>query len=211
MIDKPAPGQEKKPKLLIMDNGPLSVLSEIDGALDWLFKPGCEVWMTDIVLIEARRPPSPGGRPRKAARANFEKWFSHNRYRVKVIETATGERFTRNLKLWEMAGRPEGMEPDTTDLGEASIISKLRAIRTVVSEDGTAIVLMDDRASRAAVKALPLNVDLMGTQTFVAWMAEDFRVKEAENAWGTLEAILGSELDQGEDDDPVYVRNFGMS
>ena len=36
MIAKPEPGQEKKPKLLIADNGPISVLSEIDGALDWL-------------------------------------------------------------------------------------------------------------------------------------------------------------------------------
>jgi hypothetical protein len=36
VIMKPAPGDEKKPKLLIMDRTPLSVLSNLDGALDWV-------------------------------------------------------------------------------------------------------------------------------------------------------------------------------
>jgi hypothetical protein len=211
MIDKAEPGQEKRPKLLIMDNGPLSVLSEIEGALDWLFKPGCEVWMTDLVLIEARRPPGPAGRMRRAARANFEDWFGRNKYRIKIVETATGEAFARNLRLWELAGCPQDLEPATANLGEASILSKLKVVRTAIDEDEAVIVLMDDRAGRAAVKALPLNVDLMGTQTFVAWMAEDFGVNEAENAWAALSVLLGSELDPGEDDDPVYVRNFRMT
>jgi len=208
MIAKPEPDQEKQPKLLIADNGPISVLSEID-ALDWLFKPGCEVWMTDMVLIEARRQPKPGGRDRKAARASFEDWFERNRFRIKVVDTTTGQQFRNNMQLWEMAGRPEGHEPSTANLGEASILSKLEAIRETVAENQAAIVLMDDRNGRAAAKTLRLNIDLMGTQTFIAWMAEDFRVKAAENAWVTLEAILGSELDRGEEDDPVYVRNFG--
>ena len=210
MIAKPEPGQEKKPKLLIADNAPISVLSEIDGALDWLFKPGCDVWMTDMVLIEARRRPKPGGRERKAARASFENWFARNKHLIKVVDTTTGEGFIRNMTLWEMAGRPEGYEPNTANLGEASVLSKLEAIRETVA-DQTAVVLMDDRNGRAAAKALQLNIDLMGTQTFISWMAEDFKVKEAENAWVTLQAILGKELDHGEEDDPVYVRNYGMS
>lgn len=208
MIAKPEPDQEKQPKLLIADNGPISVLSEID-ALDWLFEPGCEVWMTDMVLIEARRQPKPGGRDRKAARASFEDWFERNRFRIKVVDTTTGQQFRNNMQLWEMAGRPEGHEPSTANLGEASILSKLEAIHEMVAENQVAIVLMDDRNGRAAAKTLRLNIDLMGTQTFIAWMAEDFKVKAAENAWVTLEAILGSELDRGEEDDPVYVRNFG--
>lgn len=208
MIAKPECGQEKKPKLLIADNGPISVLSEID-ALNWLFKPGCDVWMTDMVLIEAQRPPKPGGRERKAARVCFERWFQRNKYRIKVVETTTGQEFMRNMKLWEMAGRPEGLEPSTANLGEASVLSKLKAIRETVAEDQAVIVLMDDRNGRAATKALSLNIDLMGTQTFIAWMADDFEVKEAANAWLTLQAILGKELDHGEEDDPVYVRNYG--
>jgi len=208
MIAKPEHGQEKKPKLLIADNGPISVLSEID-ALDWLFKPGCDVWMTDMVLIEARRAPKPGARERKAARACFERWFQRNRRQIKVVETTTGQEFERNMKLWEMAGRPEGLEPSTANLGEASMLSKLEAIRETVAEDQAVIVLMDDRNGRAVAKTLSLNIDLMGTQTFIAWMADDFKVKEAGNAWVTLQAILGKELDHGEEDDPVYVRSYG--
>lgn len=208
MIAMPEPDQEKTPKLLIADNGPISVLSEID-ALDWLFEPRCDVWMTDMVLIEARRPPKAGGRERKAARASFESWFARNKFRINVVPTTTGKDFMRNMQLWEMAGRPEGHEPDTANLGEASILSKLEAIRGTVAEDQAAVVLMDDRNGRAAAKTLRLNIDLMGTQTFIAWMAEDFKVASAENAWVTLKAILGNELDHGEEDDPVYVRNFG--
>lgn len=208
MIAKPEPDQEKRPKLLIADNGPVSVLSEID-ALGWLFEPGCEVWMTDMVLIEARRPPKPGGRTKRAARSTFENWFSNNKFRIKVVETTTGQEFMRNMQLWEMAGRPEGREPSTANLGEASILSKLAAIRQTVGEDQSVVVLMDDRDGRAAAKTLRLNIDLMGTQTFIAWIAEDFGVTDAQNAWVTLQAILGNELDHGEEDDPVYVRNVG--
>jgi hypothetical protein len=130
--------------------------------------------------------------------------------RIRVVDTQVGRRFSIQLKLWDMAGRPEGMEPDTADLGEASILSQLKTLTAMISEGETVIVLMDERAGRAAVRAMPLNIDLMGTQTFIAWMAEDFGVREAETAWAALEMILGKELDPGESDDPVYIRNHGM-
>ncbi len=206
MIDKPAPGQEKTSRLIIMDNGPISALSNIDGALDWLFAPGCEVWMTDMVLIEARRPASPEGKRRKGSKANFETWFGRNRFRIKVVETNVGRAYERGMQLWEMAGRPPEMEPATSDLGEASILSKLKAVRRLFAENEAAVVLMDDRDGRAAVKALPMDIDLMGTQTFLTWIAEDFGVKAAETAWITLRKILLDELEPGEADDPIYVR-----
>ena len=206
MIDKPDPGEEKTPKLLIMDNGPISCLSNIDGALDWFFKPGCEVWMTDMVLVEARRKSAPGGRVRKAALSYFERWFSQNKFRIKVVATKEGRAYGNAMKLWEMAGSPEEERPDSSDYGEASILSKLRTIRNLVAHGETVIVVMDDRDGRAAVKGLEMNVDLMGTRTFVAMMDEDYQIKEAAAAWDTLARILGGELDYGEDDDPVYVR-----
>jgi hypothetical protein len=46
-------------------------------------------------------------------------------------------------------------------------------------------------------------------KTFIEWMVEDFKVKEAETAWTTLERILGESLDPGSSEDPVYVRKFG--
>jgi hypothetical protein len=206
MGGKPEPGDEKTPKLLIMDNGPISCLSNIDGALDWFFAPGCEVWMTDMVLIEARQSSSPGGRVRKAARQYFEEWFRKNKYRIKVVVTREGKAYANALSLWEMAGSPEGQKPDSFDYGEASILSKLRAIRTFVDAGETVIVVMDDRDGRAAVKGLNMNVDLMLTRTFIAMMDEDYHIKEAATAWITLSRILRDELDQGVDDDPVYVR-----
>ena len=173
MIGKPEAGDGKTPKLLIMDNGPLAVLSNLEGALDWFFVPGCEVWMTDMVLEEARRPSPPGGRARNAARKNFEAWFKRNRYRIKLVETREGRAFAKAMKLWELAGRPEEARPDASDYGEASILSKLRAIRAFLTQGESVIVVMDDRDGRAAVKGLQMNVDLMGTRTFIALMDED--------------------------------------
>ncbi|HSZ58222.1 MAG TPA: hypothetical protein VK797_21335, partial [Tepidisphaeraceae bacterium] len=82
--------------------------------------------------------------------------------------------------------------------------------RELLLPDQTFLILMDDRDGRDAVKLLRTNVDLMSTQTFVQWMAEDFNVKEAETAWVTLERILGDDLDPGPAEDPVYVRKFGI-
>jgi hypothetical protein len=207
MIDKPEPGEARKPKLLIVDSSPLSVLSHLDDALDWLFKPGCEVWITDMVLIEARRPSPAGAGPRKGAKTNFEAWFRSNKHRIKIVTTDTGRDYSRSQRLWELAGRPDDLKPETSNLGEASILAKLKAIRAAIGEGETVIVIMDDRDGRAAVKALPMDVDLMGVQTFIAWIAEGFGVKEAATAWLTLVAILGDELDHGEETDPVFVRN----
>ena len=72
--------------------------------------------------------------------------------------------------------------------------------------DGYACRYMDDRDGRAAVKGLQMNVDLMGTRTFIALMDEDYGIKEAATAWVTLAEILRGELDRGERDDPVFVR-----
>lgn len=49
----------RRPRFLIMDNTPLSLLAMIE-ALDWFFAPGCDVVITDMVLEEATRDPGPG-------------------------------------------------------------------------------------------------------------------------------------------------------
>jgi hypothetical protein len=206
MIDKPEPGQEKTAKLLIMDNGPISTLSNIDGALDWFFVPGCEVLITDMVLVEARKTPRPGASPRKAARASFEDWLSRNKHRITVVKTDVGADYENSLALWKAAGSPDSRAPRANDLGEASILNKLRVIRKLQGEGDSVIVVMDDRDGRSVVQALRMNVDLMGTRVFVELIAKDFHIKEAETCWFTLKAILGKELDDGDEDDPVYVR-----
>ena len=210
MIEKPQAGDARKPKLLIMDRTPLAVLSNLDGALEWLFKPGCDVWMTDMVLIETRRPSEPGTDPRNRARATFEAWFKANKHLIRVVSTEVGKKYADDMTLWEMAGKPEHLKPSTANLGEASVLDKIKTSRQILQSDETFLVLMDDRDGRDAVKVLKTNADLMSTQTFLEWMAKDFGVKEAETAWVTLERILGADLDPGPaEDDPVYVRNLG--
>lgn len=210
MIERPQPGEEKKPKLLIMDRTPLAVLSNLDGALEWLFKPGCDVWITDMVLIETRRAGELGAAPRNRARATFEAWFKANKHLIRVVNTEIGKKYANDIRLWEMAGSPEHLKPSSADLGEASVLDKIKTSRQILQSDETFLVLMDDRDGRDAVKVLKTNADLMSTQTFVEWMAKDFGVKEAETAWATLERILGADLDPGPaEDDPVYVRKLG--
>lgn len=199
----------KKPKLLIMDNTPLSVLSNLPGALDWLFKPECDVVITDMVLEEVRRERGEGGDARRAARAEFEAWFKRNKHRIQVAQTRLGRKYRQAMELWEKAGRPPDLRPEEADLGEESVLAKVKMTRELLLPDQTFLVLMDDRDGRDAVKLLRTNVDLMSTQTFVQWMAEDFGVKEAGTAWVTLERILGDDLDPGPAEDPVYVRKFG--
>jgi hypothetical protein len=191
VIIKPAPGDERKPKLLIMDRTPLSVLSNLDGALDWLFVPGCDVWMTDMVLIESRRPGEPGADPRSRERATFDRWFAAKKHLIRVVSTEVGKKYTDGMTLWEMAGRPEHLKPSTANFGDASVLDKIKTFRHLLHGGEAFLVLMDDRDGREALRVLRTNADLMSTQTFVQWIAEDFKIKAAETAWVTLERMLG--------------------
>ncbi|QXZ80886.1 MULTISPECIES: hypothetical protein [unclassified Rhizobium] len=49
-----------------MDNTPLYLLGTIE-ALNWLFEPGCEVMITDMVTAEAIREPGEGWDQRRNA------------------------------------------------------------------------------------------------------------------------------------------------
>jgi hypothetical protein len=123
-----------------------------------------------------------------------------------VVTTDVGADYNNSLALWAEAGSPDGRAPRANDLGEASILNKLRVIRKLQAEGDSVIVVMDDRDGRAAVQALRMSIDLMGTLVFVELIAKYFHIKEAETCWLTLKAILGKELDEGDEDDPVYVR-----
>jgi hypothetical protein len=194
VIDEPSVGHGKASRLLIMDNGPITVLSIIDGALDWFFKPGGEVWITDMVLFGMREPAPPAGKVHRAAKVNFDKWFNRTDSPIKVVETNEGRAHARNMQLWEMAGRPDGMQPSSTNLGETSTISKLRTVRNLITKQEAVFVLMDDRDGRAAIKALPMYVDLIGTQSFINLVAEEYGAKEAQTFWAALQVILRNEF-----------------
>ena len=116
----------------------------------------------------------------------FERWFSQNKFRIKVVVTKEGQAYAKPMRLWEMAGSPEQDKPESSDYGEASILSKLRTLRDLINADETVIVIMGDHNGWAALWGLNINVDLMLTRTFIAMMYEDHHVEEAATASSTL-------------------------
>ena len=99
------------------------------------------------------------------------------------------------VELWRRAGRPAGMEPqrpDWSDLSDRSIWHGVNSAQAAFAEGEAVIVLADDGDVRvAAVEAKArqqkkASIDLMGTQTFIEWLVEDFAVPRADTAWQTI-------------------------
>jgi hypothetical protein len=94
-------------RLLIPDNTPLSLLGLLGvEALDWLFVPGAEVWVTDMVREEALRDPDPGDDRRAEHRAIISDWFNRNRHRIRIQSTAEGLEYKKAMEVWRRAGSP---------------------------------------------------------------------------------------------------------
>jgi hypothetical protein len=195
----------RRPRFLIMDNTPLSLLAMIE-ALDWLFAPGAEVVITDMVVEEATRDPGVDRDPRKASRAYITKWLDANRHRVPILRTAEGERYEREMALWRKAGMPGDLRPDWSDRGERSLLAAIKVLKTALASGEEIIVIADDRDARDAVRAVRADIMLIGTRTFIRWMAEDFGLPGADTAWQTILASTDGRADPGEDVDPAFVR-----
>lgn len=118
----------RRPRFLIIDNTPLSLLGMIE-ALDWFFEPGCEVVVTDMVIEEATRDPGAGRDPRKAGCVYIANWLASNRHRISVLCTPEGERYEREMALWRKAGMPEDLRPDWSDRGERSLLAAVKTSR----------------------------------------------------------------------------------
>jgi hypothetical protein len=205
MIDKPDPEDVRTPKFLIMDNTPLSLLGAIE-ALNWLFEPGCEVWITDLVVEEATREPGEGRDQRRGTRSYIAGWIETNRHRLNVLATPEGERYHRDMEVWQLAGSPERLRPTWKDRGEASLLQGVQTIKAALKHGEAIVALVDDRDARDAIKAVRADINMMGTQTFIEWMSEDFGIAEAETAWTAILIATGNTADPGEDEDPVYIR-----
>jgi len=77
--------------LLIADTTPLSLLATIPGALDWLFAPGCQVWMSDIIHDDVLHCDE------------IADWLQTNRYRIKRLETRIGRRYAAETRNYQNA------------------------------------------------------------------------------------------------------------
>ena len=229
MIRKPAPGDERRPAILVSDTAPLSLLATVPGALDWLFLPGCEIWIPDIILDEVLRNPGEGRisvsstAPKSRAGCRATVIGSSGWRRGSASDTTPKCRATRmpwisggrlarlrGSSRCALSGRIEGPEP----VGRR----EHRQRRTGHGE--SVIALADDHNVRAAIEARgrqkkKSSIDLMSTQTFIQWMAEDFAVEAALTAWDAIEIArqgkvpaFNSDFDNPNRgaDDPVYIR-----
>lgn len=206
MIDRPASRDLRKPCFLIMDNTPLPLLGCIE-ALDWLFRPGCPVTITDMVAAEATRGPGDDRDQRRGSQAYIERWLEKNGDRITILATAEGERYRREMMLWELAGKPDDLRPSWTDRGERSLLSAVQDLKQALLLNEEIIVIVDDRNARDAVRAVRANLTMLGTRTFIRWMDEDFSVPGADTAWHAIRMATAYTADEGEDEDPVMIRN----
>ena len=195
----------RRARFLVMDTTPLSLLASI-GALDWLFVPGCAVHITDVVMEEATRDPGPDRDPRKESRAHILEWYSANRHRLSVMSTSEGERYRREMELWRLAGMPADLRPDWSDRGERSLLAVVKTLKSALEAGEEIIVIVDDRDARDAISAVRADIMMIGTRTFIRWMAEDYHIAAAETAWHAIRIATGNRADPGPDPDPVFIR-----
>lgn len=208
MTRPPAPGDARRARLLIPDNTPLSLLALVgEHALDWLFVPGAELWVTDMVRHEALRDPDPGGDQRRGHRAVLRAWFDRNRNRIRIQATDAGDEYRKAMEAWELAGRLPQLRPSWTGRGDASILQVLDAAAKIVASGEAVVALVDDRKVRAALRVTSkTDIDLMATETFLAWMAGRFGIAEAGTAWRAIELAADGKAPEAPEEDPVYVR-----
>ncbi|KQQ85650.1 hypothetical protein ASF65_03615 [Aureimonas sp. Leaf324] len=188
-----------------MDSSPLSILGTID-ALDWLYAPGCEVWMTDLVLEEVTRDPGEDRDRRNEIRSTIADWIEANRWRIKRIVTREGRKYAREMELWRLAGNPPDLKPNWGDRGERSVLDVLKSTSDALGVGESFLVVVDDREARDAVRVVRADVDMMGTRTFIRMVHVDYGVEEAADAWTAVRLAKGLETDDGVTPDPVYIR-----
>jgi len=176
-------------------------------ALDWLFVPAADVWVPDMVRTEATRAPDPGDDQRQKHRATLADWFQRNAGRIHVVETREGLEYSKGMQAWQLAGSRPELKPSWKGRGEKSVLEVLDVVETVVKDGEAAIVLVDDNKARIAIQlAARFDVDLMGTESFITWICDRFRVRTAENAWVAIRIATGGNALVGSAGDPVLLR-----
>jgi hypothetical protein len=210
MIDdqEPAPEDERRSRILIPDTSPLSLLAMVGSdALDWLFVPNADVWIPDMVKAEATRVPDPGDDQRNEHRATLTEWFQRNANRIHIVETHEGSEYSKAMQAWELAGSKPELKPSWKGRGEKSVLQVLDVVETVLEDGEAAVVLVDDNKARIAIQLEnEFDIDLMGTESFITWMHEKFKVPNAENAWAAIKIAAGGNAPVGAENDPIFLR-----
>lgn len=202
---------DRRPRLLIPDITPLLLLAMLGReALSWLFVPGAEVWVTDMVRHEALRDPEPGDDQRKGHRQALQAWFAENAHRIRIETTTEGQDYERAMRNWARAGQVPEDAPPWADRGERSLRQALAVAGSLIATGEAVILLVDDRAARAlltqAAQTEGLDADLMATETFLALLERDFGVVEAGTAWQAIRIAASGNEPSLPRPDPVLIR-----
>jgi hypothetical protein len=206
--DQPTDDIARRSRILIPDTTPLSLLALIGrDALDWLFVPRADVWVTDMVREEAIRDPDPGDDQRLSHRAVLKEWFAGNANRIHIKATREGEEYAKAMTNWQLAGSKPELKPSWKGKGERSVLQVLEAVESVLADGEAVVVLVDDNKARIAIQlGHEFDIDLMGTESFITWMRDRFRMPNAENAWAAIRIAAGNNVPETREDDPVYLR-----
>jgi hypothetical protein len=160
-----------------------------------------------MVRQEAIRDPDPGDDRRLQHRAVLQQWFAGNANRIHVKTTREGEEYAKAMTNWQLAGSKPELKPSWKGRGERSVLGVLEAVESVLADGDAVVVLVDDNKARIAIQlGHEFDIDLMGTESFITWMRDRFRMPNAENAWAAIRIAAGNNVPDTRDDDPVYLR-----
>jgi hypothetical protein len=80
-------------------------------------------------------------------------------------------------------------------------------VESALAEGEAVVVLVDDNKARIAIQlGHEFDIDLMGTESFIIWMRDRFRMPNSENAWAAIRIAAGDNVPETRDDDPIYLR-----
>jgi hypothetical protein len=206
--EQPKDEIERRSRILIPDTTPLSLLAMVGrDALDWLFVPNADVWISDMVQQEAVRDPDPGDDQRLQHRAVLKEWFAGNANRIHIKTTREGEEYAKAMENWKHAGSRPELKPSWKGRGERSVLQILEVVESVLKDGEAVVVLVDDNKARIAIQLEnEFDIDLMGTESFITWMHDKFKMPNSENAWAAIKIAAGNNVPQTRDDDPIFVR-----
>lgn len=208
MTDEQLKDVERRSRILIPDTTPLSLLAMVGSdALDWLFVPKADVWISDMVKEEAVRDPDPGDDQRLLHRAVLKEWFARNANRIHIKATREGDEYAKAMENWKLAGSKPELKPSWKGRGERSVLQVLEVVESMLEDGEAVVVLVDDNKARIAIQLEnEFDIDLMGTESFITWMHDKFKMPNSENAWAAIKIAAGNKLPETRDDDPIYLR-----
>jgi hypothetical protein len=124
-----------------------------------------------------------------------------------VQKTDEGEEYRKAMQACHLAGSPADLKPSWKGRGEKSIFQVMDGAAEALAAGETVVVIVDDVKARAAIRLMEgIDIDLMATESFLAWLDERFNVVKAATAWTAIRMAAGGRAPEAPTNDPVLVR-----